>query len=51
MSGPRLVVDTAETVQTNLRKITNTLDIDISDRTDTVLADDQSVSERKTEKP
>ena len=28
MSGPRLVVDTAETVQVNLRKITSALDID-----------------------
>jgi predicted kinase len=43
MSGPRLVVDTAEPVQVNLRKITNALDLDPSgqpDRPDRVVADD-----------
>ena len=44
----RLVIDTAEAVPTNLRKIMNALDLDLPDSTGTVAAD--GVDERKTEK-
>ena len=50
ISGQRLVVDTAEPVPVNLRKITNALEIDSLDRAGGLAAHDQSVSERKTEK-
>jgi hypothetical protein len=51
MSGPRLVVDTAETVQVNLRKIINALDIVPSDRVDRIAPDAPGVRQQKTEKP
>lgn len=46
MSGPRLLVDTAETVATNLHKIMNTLGLD---QTHSGAASGESVDERKTE--
>jgi predicted kinase len=49
MSGPRLVVDTAETVPTNLRKIMNAFGLDPSHSSSTVAA--ASVDEKKTENP
>ncbi len=48
MSGPRLVVDTAETVPTNLRKIMNALGLHLSDSSGIAAA---SVDDRKTENP
>jgi predicted kinase len=47
MSGPRVVVDTAEPVPTNLRKILNALGLDLADSSGTASA--VSVEDRKTE--
>ncbi len=49
MSGPRLLVDTAETVATNLRKIMSALGLDLPDSTPAAGA--ESVDQRNTEKP
>lgn len=47
MSGPRLVVDTAETVPVNLKKITNALGLDLPDSSGVTAT--ASVDDRKTE--
>lgn len=46
LSGPRLVIDTAETVPTNLRKIVNALGLDLPDSSGMAAA---SVDDRKAE--